>query len=110
MTKIKVDFNNLARQGRVRTSLRHADGDVVEGQVVEAFDPAEGLRYPATVVEIDQASGRIYLEPHWEPVDLQASWTFQWTSSFGPTTEGPGLPKRVRMTPAPFSTGSLVDH
>lgn len=67
MIRIKVDFNNLVRQGQVRASVRHADGEVNEGQTVEAFDPAEGLSYEATVVEIDEASGRVYLEPHWEP-------------------------------------------
>lgn len=67
MTRIKVDFNNLVRQGQVRGSLRRVEGDIAEGQTVEAFDPAEGLSYEATVVEIDRSHGRVYLQPHWEP-------------------------------------------
>lgn len=65
MTRIKVDFNNLVRQGQVRASLRHADGDVRVGDTVEAFDDSDDLVVEATVMEVDK--NRVYLEPHWEP-------------------------------------------
>lgn len=67
MTRIEVDFNNLVRQGQVCGSLRRVEGDIAEGQTVEVFDPAEDLSYEATVVEVDRESGRVYLQPHWEP-------------------------------------------
>jgi hypothetical protein len=109
MTRIKVDFNNLARGGQVRASLRNADGDIVEGQLVEAFDPDEDLVFLATVTEIDEAKGRVYLSPQWEPTatfpTLATDFAFMWSASarglmtHGFTNRGWGL--HVDLTVAP---------
>lgn len=118
MTRIKVDFNNLVRHGQIRASLRHVQGDIAEGDTVEAFDPAEDLSYEATVVEIDESTGRIYLDPHWEPAVADATprgdWTFSWTNSVleahSATTYVYGKPQHVTLTAAPVSAGTLAAH
>jgi hypothetical protein len=65
--RVKVDFNNLARGGQVRASLRHLEGEVHLGDVIEAYDPADDLVVEATVMDIDLERKRMYLQPHWEP-------------------------------------------
>ena len=109
MTKVRVDFNNLVRHGQVRASLRHVEGEISIGDVVEAYDPDEGLSYAASVADIDKARGRLYLEPHWEPrIEALA---MPWALALGQPNQGPGGPLRVRYTPAvPVAGGTLVNH
>ena len=117
MTRIKVDFNNLARNGQVRASLRNADGDVREGDLVEAFDPDDDLTYDATVVEVDEGRGRVYLQPHWEPAvpsDQLRPWiasAVQVTSSVLKAVSATTVVYRaphVTRTPPPATVGTLT--
>lgn len=116
MTRIKVDFNNLVRQGQVRASLRHADGELVQGQTVEAFDPTEDLSYEATVVQIDKESGRVYLDPHWEAATDDAAtvstWTFEWTTGAGQATHAfvSANPVNSNVDLTSRSAANLVPH
>ncbi len=116
MTRIKVDFNKLVRNGQVRASLRHADGELRQGDIVEAFDPSEDMSYEATVTEVDEANGRVYLQPHWEPAgptQVWAGWTFQWTNSVreahSATTYVYGEPQ-IKVTPEPVRAPTLTIH
>jgi len=59
--KVRVDFNSRSH-GRVRASVRRADGPVANGQTVTVFDPYEhGMAYEGVVHELDEL-GRFTVE------------------------------------------------
>ncbi|QXW04052.1 hypothetical protein [Rhodococcus globerulus] len=62
MNTIRIDFNDLARGGKVVALKSWADGPVALGDHVIAFDEIEDLRYSAVVAEEDTETGEIYLE------------------------------------------------
>ena len=117
MTRIKVDFNNLVREGQIRAYVDDVEGGKPEvGDVIEAYDPAEDMSYEATVVELDSASGVVYLAPHWEPASIESSqssgWVFNWTSSVheshSATTYVYGGPLRVEAQSARANLAGLA--
>lgn len=64
MIKVRVDFNARGRGGLVKTSLQRI-GPVHVGDRVLACDPAEDLEFEAEVREVDEATGKVYLEVLW---------------------------------------------
>jgi len=70
---IKVDFNNLARNGKVVALRTWADGPVAVGQRVRAVD-YDGLTFDAEVAEENIESHTLYLAlgdelpPKWSDV------------------------------------------
>ncbi|MDV8021995.1 hypothetical protein [Rhodococcus sp. IEGM 1330] len=93
MTIVNVDFNDVARGGKVVALRSWADAPVVVGETVQAVDRLEGLSFDAVVSEEDDASGEIYLsliaESESRPpaeihgvvytydADASPSWTYQ---------------------------------
>jgi hypothetical protein len=76
-TRVRVDFNSRGAGGTVRASKRRADGQLTVGDIVEAYDPAEpDMTFDATVAEVDEESGRVLLDVHWEPRPAPQSLTF----------------------------------
>lgn len=65
-TRVKVDFNSVTKDGRVRATARRADGPLAEGDPVIAYDAAEHLSHPAVVASIDPDTGRVLLAVDWE--------------------------------------------
>lgn len=65
MIKVRVDFNARGRGGLVKTSLQRI-GPVHVGDRVLACDPAEDLEFEAEVREVDEATGKVYLEVLWQ--------------------------------------------
>lgn len=109
MTRVRVDFNNLVRDGQVRASLRNVEGHIAEGDLVEAYDPEEQLSYEAAVASIDKDRGRVYLVPHWEKALANAEAA--WSVTIGRANEGSGVDRRVKYTPQVPTVGSvLVNH
>ncbi|QDM57094.1 hypothetical protein SEA_WHACK_31 [Rhodococcus phage Whack] len=60
-TTVLVDFNDLARGGKVVALKKWADGPVSVGDRVTAFDDIEDLRFDAVVAEENVETGEIYL-------------------------------------------------
>ncbi|MDJ0489144.1 hypothetical protein QNA24_22475 [Rhodococcus qingshengii] len=73
---IKVDFNNLARNGKVVALPTWADGPVAVGQRVRAVD-YDGLTFDAEVAEEDIESHTLYLTlgdelpPKWSDIPVE---------------------------------------
>ena len=65
MTRIRVDFNNLARGGQVRVSLRRVAETLTPGDFVEVYDPDAELECQAVVMDVDRGAGQLYLRPLW---------------------------------------------
>ncbi len=121
MTRIKVDFNNLVRDGQIRAYRDDAEGgQLAVGDVVEAYDPAEDLSYEARVMEVDTATGLVYLLPHWEPVEdgvepTTTGWVFEWTWAGQATHTLAGsnpnpISLKVGLSTTSRSAGNLVHH
>lgn len=73
MTSVWVDFNSRI-QGYVPAYVEDADGSLEVGATVYAWDEFEdGLRAPAVVVAIDEASSRVLLEVEWDHVEREDS-------------------------------------
>lgn len=68
-TRVRVDFNSVTKDGRVKATARRADGPLAEGDSVIAYDPAEHLSHPAVVASIDPDTGRVLLAVDWEHAD-----------------------------------------
>ncbi|TSD47996.1 hypothetical protein FFI94_018955 [Rhodococcus sp. KBS0724] len=60
-TTVLVDFNDLARGGKVVALRSWADGPVSVGDRVTALDDMEDLRFSAIVAEENAETGEIYL-------------------------------------------------
>jgi hypothetical protein len=68
MTRVKVDFNALVRDGLLKASGRRSSGQLRVGHRVEVFDPSEpGMVFEADVVEYNAETQRALLNVHWEP-------------------------------------------
>lgn len=68
MTRIRVDFNRMVRNGLVKSSRRRADGPLREGDTVTAYDPDDDeMEFPAVVAQVDEGSGAVFLSVQWEP-------------------------------------------
>lgn len=61
MTTVHVDFNDLARGGKVVALRSWADGPVSVGDRVLAVDRFEDMRFSAVVAEENAETGEIYL-------------------------------------------------
>lgn len=68
MTRVRVDFNSRGKNGTVRGSQRLADGPIDIGDRVTLYDPAEDdMWFEATVVDLDEGTGRAVFAVDWEP-------------------------------------------
>jgi hypothetical protein len=66
VTRIKVDFNSVGRDGMIKGSRRRADGDVHLGDTVGLFDPGEpGMIFDAVVESVSEDGG-LLLRVRWE--------------------------------------------
>jgi hypothetical protein len=130
MITLKVDFNTRGRGGRVRVSQQRLPRPLAIGERVIVEDPAEGMSFVATVVEVDEITGRAYLDVEWEPAGRPESRIAgntgtafaisirDWVSGFtaAPSvTSGEGLlsfhlaqpaPRTIDGRPAPSPTGN----
>lgn len=62
--RFPVDFNAETPDGRFFALLRHLDGPVVIGQLVQAHD-ADGDQVMALIDQVDHARGIVYVRPNW---------------------------------------------
>lgn len=51
--RVQIDPNVATDQGLIRALMTRADGFMVEGDVVEAFEPEDAVRWPAVVAKVD---------------------------------------------------------
>lgn len=73
VTSVWVDFNSRI-QGYVPAHVDDADGSLEVGATVYAWDEFEdGLRAPAVVVAIDEASSQVLLAVEWDHVEREDS-------------------------------------
>ncbi|BAG32218.1 hypothetical protein [Nocardia farcinica] len=64
MTTVHVDFNDVARDGKVVALRDRADGPLAIGDLVTAVDQFDGeLATPAVVAEQDDDGRVLYLAP-----------------------------------------------
>jgi hypothetical protein len=74
MTKVRADFNNMARGGLVVVPLDRVSTLSI-GATVTLFDSGDDTEYSATLSEIDSATGRAYFAAEWEPSPDEAPIT-----------------------------------
>lgn len=73
MIQLRVDFNARGRGGLVKASLARTDAPLRPGDWVLAIDPDEDMQFDAQVREVDEQTGKVYLDILWEPAACVAS-------------------------------------
>lgn len=98
MIKIRVDFNSVDEKGRVRSSLKRAEGTILPGDEVLAYD-SEGHRCNAYVVDIQ--NGRVSLELDtytWVEDRVEVSSESPFSAGFGTAAEWSALLRRSSVS------------
>jgi len=67
--RVRIDLNARSRDGYVRTRLSRADGPIVLGDDVVAYEPDDRIAAPARVRRIDHDRGLVYLSVDWAQMD-----------------------------------------
>lgn len=66
MRRVRVNLNAINADGFIRVRASHADGSVVNGQLVQIFEPTDEIEGLAKVVNINPATGLMYLDVQWD--------------------------------------------
>jgi hypothetical protein len=76
MIDMRVDFNRRVNDGHLISSVKRASAPIEVGDRVRLFQPGEDdLEVQATVLDIDNATGKVELIPHW---GSEAVWTLSY--------------------------------
>src|SRR5689334_7702440 len=67
--RVQIDLNARSRDGFVRARLSRADGPVVLGDEIVAYEPEDRIAAPALVMRVDRERGFVYLDVDWAKMD-----------------------------------------
>jgi hypothetical protein len=69
VVRVQIDLNARSRDGYVRARLSRADGPLVLGDEILAYEPEDRIAAPALVKRVDYDRGFVYLEVDWDQMD-----------------------------------------
>ena len=67
--RVQIDLNARSRDGYVRARLSRADGPLVVGDEIVAYEPEDRIAAPALVKRLDLERGFVYLDVDWAKMD-----------------------------------------